>query len=150
MGLYIYNCNSFVIKNDCSNHIYYISRIISVLMWMPQTDRPHYILKNYSILHIVCASAPSQCSLYHNNAMIAAMNVPTGLFLIHICCLLSIEHQPILSCLRQGLMLHVKLLLKTWHIHWQNSVFRVFFTGHGTGIGCFQQIGKCTRSLNQG
>ena len=89
MGLYIYNCNSFVIKNDCTINIYYISRKISVLMWMPQTDRPHCILKNYSILHIVCASAPSQCSLYHasmlahlrslyhNDAMIAAMNVPS-------------------------------------------------------------------------
>ena len=112
MGLYIYNCNSFVIKNDCTIHIYYISRKISVLMWMPQTDRPHCILKNYSILHLVCASAPSQCSLYHdshlrcfpllsqlsrsnsplanhasmlahlrslyhNDAMIAAMNVPS-------------------------------------------------------------------------
>ena len=67
MGLYIYNCNSFVIKNDCSNHIYYISRIISVLMWTPQTDRPHCVLKNYNILHLVCASAPSQCSLYHDS-----------------------------------------------------------------------------------
>ena len=35
-------------------------------------------------------------------------------------------------------MLHVKLLLKTWPIHWQNSVFRVFFTGHDAGIGYFQ------------
>lgn len=80
MGLYIYNCNSFVIKNDCSNHIYYISRIISVLMWTPQTDRLHCILKNYNILHIICASVPSQCSLYH-----VAYRLHVGIRIMTVC-----------------------------------------------------------------